>query len=241
MRVRRLVLAGTTVLAFAASAAFAPGAVASSHPSASLAAGHHGKLVASASAPLTGKCKTAFGTELPTVDGIIAWNDTSGTTFDEAGAADFRCGARSTKRARTIKQVTVNGYYGTAPTEQFNVTFYGNSTTDGSNEPDDSNVLCSYTNVTGSPSGGQYPEHATTVIPLPTKCIAKRGVNWVSVQNYDSAGPWYWEMQVEQQGNAPDWIDRHDVFGSGCTTWSNDRYLVDCLGYDYGDWMFVLN
>ena len=49
-------------------------------------------------------------------------------------------------------------------------------------------------------------------------------------------------MQVEQQCNGPDWIDRDDAFGSGCTTWSNDRYLVDCFGtYNYGDWMVVLN
>jgi hypothetical protein len=229
-------------LALAASAALPMGAGASiaSRPSASLAATHHGKAVAAVkTVPLAGKCGSAFGTELPTPDGLIAWNDTSGSGFDTAGAADVQC--RKRLRTRTIKQVTVNGYFGTAPTEQFNVTFYGNDGTNGSNEPDDSTIRCSYTNITGSPSGGQYPQHATTVIPLPTKCVLPRGTNWVSVQNYDAAGPWYWEMQVEQQGSAPDWIDRHDAFGSGCTTWSNDRYLVDCLGYNYGDFMVVLN
>jgi hypothetical protein len=221
--------------------AFTPGAGATSaaRPSASLAATHHGKTMAPGAVDngSKGKCGTEFGTELPTPDGIIAWNDTSGAAFDTAGAADVTC-TKKKLRLHTIKKVTVNGYFGTAPTEQFNVTFYGNSRT---NEPDDNTVICSYQNVTGGPSGGQYPTHATTVIPLSPKCVLPLGTSWVSVQNNDAAGPWYWEMQVEQQGSAPDWIDRHDLFGTGCTTWSNSRYLVDCLGYDYGDWMVKLN
>ena len=88
---------------------------------------------------------------------------------------------------------------------------------------------------------GNAVAHATTVIKLNKACVAKPGVNWVSVQNADSAGPWYWEMQNEQQGFAPDWRDVHDAFGSGCTTFNNGRYLVDCLGYPYGDWMFILH
>jgi hypothetical protein len=237
---RKLVLVGTTALALATSGAFASGAGASgaSHP-ASLAASLHGKAVASPKVILAGKCRTAIGSELPTPDGLIAWNDTSGTSFDTAGAADFRCGPNSTRRGRTIHQVTVNGYFGQVE-ELFNVTFYSNDPTNGSNEPADAGAYCTYTNVPGT-AGGQYPQHVTTVLTLPTRCIAKRGINWVSVQNNNSAGPWYWEMQVERPGSSPDWIDRHDAFGSGCTTWSNDRYLFDCLGFDYGDFMLVLN
>ena len=35
------------------------------------------------------KCGTGFGAELPTPDGLIAWNDTSGTGFNTGGGADF--------------------------------------------------------------------------------------------------------------------------------------------------------
>ena len=40
---------------------------------------------------MAGKCGSAFGTELPTPDGLIAWNDTSGGAFDTAGASDVKC------------------------------------------------------------------------------------------------------------------------------------------------------
>src|SRR5436190_1147690 len=53
------------------------------------------------------KCGTGFG---PTVnDGLIAWNDTTGTGFDEAGGADFTCTVKT-----KIKKVVVKGYFGTS-------------------------------------------------------------------------------------------------------------------------------
>ncbi len=238
MRVRTLVMAGVTTLALAASVAMSPGAIASASHPATLAAGFHGKAVAHPVAPLKGKCNTAFGSELPTPDGLIAWNDTTGTGFNTAGASDVKCGRK--KRTRTIGKVTVNGYFG-AVQELFNVTFYKNDPADGTSEPADNGIICSYTNLPGA-AGGQYPTHVTTVLTLPTKCLLPKGTSWVAVQNNDINGPWYWEMQVEQQGIAkPDWEDVNNLFGSGCTNWSNDRYLIDCLGYDYGDFMLVLN
>jgi hypothetical protein len=184
------------------------------------------------------KCGTAFGSELATPDGVIAWNDTSRAGFDEAGGAAVTCKGKAKKRS--IKTVSAYGYFGT-PTENFNVTFYGNSSTNGSNEPDDNNVICSYTNLSGA-AGGQYPTHVLTVLTLPTKCKLPKGLSWVAIQNSDPAGPWYWEMQNEQNAaQSPDWVDRHDAFGTGCTTFDNDRYLADCLGETYGGWMLELN
>jgi hypothetical protein len=239
MRIRTLVLVGVTSLALAVSPAFVPGAGASvsRRPTASLAAHHIGKVAAPNKVTATGKCKTAFGTPLATPDGLIAWNDGTGSGFDTAGAADFRCGKTSTKKQRTIKKVVVNGYFGDAGTSQFNVTFYKNL----NGEPNDNAVLCATQTVTGSPTGSSYPTNDTTTIALSNACVAKPGVNWVSVQILSAAGPWYWEMQQEQQGFAPDWRDVNDVYGTGCTTFNNGRYEVDCLGYDYGDWMFVLH
>jgi hypothetical protein len=237
MRVRTLVLVCTTALTLAASGVFVTGAGAatSKRPPVSLAAGHHGKVVAPHGVALTGKCKTAFGTPLATPDGIIAWND--GGSFDTAGAADFKCGKNTTKQQRTIKKVIVNGYFGDAGSSQFNVTVYKNK----AGEPDDSIApLCPTQTVTGTPTGSAYPTNDTTTITLTTKCVAKTSVNWIEVQVVSAAGPWYWEMQQERPGNAPDWRDGNDVYGSGCTTYQNGRHLFECLGYDYGDWMFVI-
>jgi hypothetical protein len=182
-----------------------------------------------------GACQTSFGKELPTVDGIIAWNDDSGTTFDTAGAADVMC-----LHSRKIATVKAYGYFGTAPTDTFHVTFYANDPENGSNEADDNNVLCDYPNLTGA-AGGEYPKHVKTVLTLKPACKLPAGQNWVAIQNVDSSQPWYWEMQDTSAGGAsPDWVDRHDWFESGCTTLDNDRYLVDCLGYVYADWMLVL-
>ena len=186
---------------------------------------------ANAGAP---KCGTGFGAKLPTPDGLISWNDTSGTGFDTGGGADFTCSAKT-----KVKQVWVKGYFG-ANQEQFNVTFYKNDGANGSDEANDGQVVCAYTGLLGT-AGGQYPTDKLTKLTLPTPCKVKPGHYWVEVQNNDSAGPWYWEMQNELQGTRADWVDRHDAFGSGCTTLDNDRYLVDCLGYSYPDFMLELH
>lgn len=181
-----------------------------------------------------GVCGTSFGPELPTPDGIISWNDTSGTGFDTSGAADVVCSDTT-----IVDGVQAYGYFG-APTETFHVTFYSNDPADGTNEPNDASVICDYPSLTGS-AGGQYPTAALTTLQLPNSCQLPPGESWVSIQNVDSAGPWYWEMQNTPGGvSAADWRDTNNVFGSGCTTFDNDEYLQDCLGYTYPDWMLVL-
>jgi hypothetical protein len=240
MRIRTFVLVGMTSLALAVSPAFVPGAGASvsKRPTVSLAAGHHGKVAAPHGTALTGKCKTVIGTPLSTPDGLIGWNDGTGTGYDTSGAADFKCGKATTRKARTIKTITVNGYFGDAGSSQFNVTFYRNK----NGEPNDTIApLCATQTVTGSPTGAQYPTNDTTLITLTTKCVARAGVNWISLQVLSPNGPWYWEMQNERPGFAPDWRDVNDSFGSGCTTYQNGRDLQSCLGYTYGDFMFVVH
>lgn len=182
-------------------------------------------------------CGTGFGNATATPDGIIAWNDTSGTSFDTGGGADFTCGV-TTK----VKTVSVRGYFGAA-TEQFNVTFYKNSGKHGSDEPNDAKVKCSYTGLVGA-AGGQYPTDVVTTLTLPGKgCKLKAGKYWVAVQNNNSAGPWYWMVQDATGGTTnADWIDRHGVFVTTCSTFNNDLYLANsqCLGYTYPDWMLAL-
>jgi hypothetical protein len=38
-----------------------------------------------------------------------------------------------------------------------------------------------------------------------------------------------------------DWDDVNNQFGSGCTTFDNNAYLQQCLGYTYPDFMLVLH
>jgi hypothetical protein len=179
-----------------------------------------------------GKCGTGFGPQLPTVDGLIAWND--GGAFDTAGAADVDCASPA-----KIKKIQVYGFFGAA-VETFNVTVHADSPTGGSNEPDDTTLVCGYTGLTGA-AGGQYPTHVKTKLKLSPKCSLPAGKSWISIQNVNAAGPWYWEMQDVIGGSViADWVDRGDAFGSGCTIFDNDRYLVDCLGYPYPDFMIKI-
>jgi len=231
---KMLLLAGAA--AFASSAALAGG---HTPLRASDVTGFHGvkaPVQTPAVNPKPPKCGTGFGPELPTPDGLIAWNDTSGTGYNTAGGADFTCAAKT-----KVKAVWVLGYNAPANPEQYNVTFYKNDGAGGSDEPNDAKAVCSYTAVPGA-GGGSYPTAVLTKLKLPTACKLKAGDYWVSVQDNDSAGPWYWEMTSQLGGTAQaDWDDQNNIFGSGCTTFDNNEYLQQCLGYTYPDYMLELH
>ena len=190
--------------------------------------------------PKTAKCGTQFGAKLPTPDGIISWNDTTGTQYDTGGAADFTCASRT-----KIKQVWVTGWDlgtgGGLHTDQFNITFYQNDPAGGSDEPNDSQVVCAYTGLPGDAGVNDY-DSVLTKLRLSKPCKFKAGKKyWVEVQNNNSAGPWYWEATSQLSGTQADWVDRNNMFGDGCATLNNNRYLVDCLGYTYPDYMIELH
>lgn len=183
-----------------------------------------------------GLCGTGFGSELPTPDGLVAWNDTSGTSFNTAGAADFTC-----KKKTKIKEVDVYGYNAPANPELYNVTIYANDPADGSDEANDgTTATCSYTGLSAE-GGGTYPTHTLSHIKLTKACKVGKGKYWVRVQNNDASGPWYWEMTSNLLGTKADWNDVNNVFGTGCTALDNDKYLSDCLGYTYPDYMLELH
>ena len=175
-----------------------------------------------------GKCGTAFGT--PIDDGIIS----GGGGNDVAGAADIDCAKK--KKQRTIKEVTVQGYFGDATSTNFDVTVYA----DKAGEPDDSKINCSASGV-GTPTGSAYPVADTTVITLASKCVAKKGTNWVSVQSTGGSA-WYWRTQTTAGGSFEgDWADTNNVFGTGCTTYQNGRDMESCIfGGDQGQNDFML-
>jgi hypothetical protein len=177
-----------------------------------------------------GACGTSFGAPPEPPDGIIAWNDGSGVSYDTAGAVDVVCSA-----VTYIQGVDVYGYFGDpSGTDQFHLTFWS-----GDSEPGGS--LCDYT-VPGA-SGGIYSDDLLTHLDISdTPCQLPAGVSWVSVQNVNPSQPWYWEVQDPRNGQyPPDFRDVHNVFASGCTTFPNTRYLQDCLGYSYGDFMLSLS
>ena len=239
MRVRNLTVVGLGVAALALSTMAVPASATSGAGVASHLASAGKAAAVTSTAPATTpaaiKCGQSFGTPTGTPDGIIAWNDTSGSGYDTADAVAVSC--TGGKKKRTIKKVSFKGYFGSTPTETYNINFYGNSP---SNEPDDSNVLCSY-QQTGA-GGGSYPTDAQTDITLTSKCKLPKGISWVAIQNFDASQPYYWEVQNEPNsgGILPDWRDVNDLFGSGCRSFSNTRYLIDCLGYDYLGFMLQL-
>ena len=154
----------------------------------------------------------------------------------EPDSADFTCASRS-----KIKQVWVTGWLDLATNpEPYNVTFYRNSGAGGSDEPDDSQIVCAYTGILAE-GGGSFPTPVLSHIKLPTKCKLKPGHYRVSVQNNDSARAWYWEVTSQLSGIQADWVDRNNKFGDGCTALDNDEYLSDCLGYTYPDYMLELH
>ena len=192
---------------------------------------HNNRAGEPAGAPV---CGTGFGDD-PWPDGLVSWNDTTGTGYNVGGAADFTCSAKT-----KVKQVWVTGWFGTNP-EQYNVTFYKNDPANGSDEANDGQVVCAYTDLLGAGDGG-YEGPVLTQLKLRTPCKLKAGKKyWVSVQNNDSAGPWYWEVTSKLSGAQADWVDRNNKFGDGCTTLNDNRYLVDCLGYTYPDYMLELH
>jgi hypothetical protein len=193
------------------------------------------KEVAASKEPRAALCGTVFGSELSTPNGVIAWNNLS--TYNNASGTDFTCAVKT-----KVKQVWVYGYDAPHNPELYNVTFYKSEKAKGSDlaEADDSKVVCSYTALSGA-GGGTYPTRVLTKLKLTTPCKFKPGHYWVSVQNNDATGPWYHEMTSTLQGTQADWIDVPNTYGSGCTTFDNNEYLSNCLGYTYPDWMLELH
>ena len=123
----------------------------------------------------TAKCGTGFGAELPTPDGIISWNDTTGSGYDTGGAADFTSFVKT-----KINQVWVKGFQGTDQ-EQFNLTFYQSDPAGSTGEPNDTQVVCAYTGLIGA-AVGFYGTVVLAKLKLPTPCEFKAGRKyWVTV------------------------------------------------------------
>jgi hypothetical protein len=185
-------------------------------------------------------CGTGFGAELPTPDGVISWNDTAGSGFDTSGAADFTCGG-STKTK--IKQVWVYGWeIVLVDPDQFNVTFYKNDPAGGSDEANDTRVVCAYTGLLGA-TGPGYGPPTLKKLKLPAPCEVKPGKYWVSVQNNNGEAVWYWEMSSMLQGAQGDWKDRHNEYATGCTAFDNEEYSEQCFFpyFQYPDFMLELH
>ena len=160
MRMRKLVLVGTTALALAASGALASGAgaSASTHPSASLAAvkavAHSSTGVHGVKSQLSGICGTAEGTW--TGDGITAQNGApTNPSLNTYGGKQVKC-----KGGAKVNTVVVDGYPNQAVDIKFNINVYKKTkafntlryTADP--QPNDAkSAICTYTDAPGTYGG----------------------------------------------------------------------------------------
>lgn len=206
---------GTATAAGASGASDSPSGVSATVGVAGAAAG---AAIASAAPDGRAKCQTAFGT--PAENGIIS----NAGSLESSGAADFKCGRDENRRGRTFKTVIVQGYFGDAGSTDFNVTVRKNA----GGEPSDTDTpICATTGV-GTPTGAQFPEFDTTRITLDSKCIAKKGTNWLEVQAV-TENAWYWRVQSDIGAKFPaDWKEA-GAFGTGCITYENGLTMEDCI------------
>lgn len=146
--------------------------------------------------------------------------------FDTHTAGDFKCpGATG---AFKIKKVSVIGQYfnGAGPADSVNVTIYNQT----GGEP--GSVKCSYKNL-------PYTNGPSFVIALPSACqVANGKAFWVEVQanmDFATGGQWGWELGTPADLKQADFKNPNDGFGTGCTQYQNDLYMIDCIPSLTGD------
>ena len=147
--------------------------------------------------------------------------------FDDLAADDFRVPAG---HVWSVRRVIVSGvhYQGPGPADSENVHFY----TSKKKLP---NALeKQFLGVVGSDSGGSFNIRLPSSVRLsggPSDGAGK--VYWLSVQatqDFSSAGQWLWEGALNDAGDADAWENPGDGFGTGCTSWADERA---CIG-DFG-------
>lgn len=112
-----------------------------------------------------------------------------------------------------VTHVDVAGVYTLGPADSVNVWFYEDSAGSPGTE------VCSYSNLGYSDPFGQS---GNLEIELSTECTLAAGTYWVSVQinmAFAVGGQWYWAEVATQFGNASQWQNPPDGFGTGCTTY----------------------
>jgi len=156
--------------------------------------------------------------------------ESSFDAYDSQGSDDFTVPDGAKWR---VKEVDVSGLYfnGPGPANSENVFIYK---ANAHGVP--GRLKAEFDNVSGSDDGvGDF------VINLGNGAKLKAGHYFVSVQanmDFGVGGEWGWSTRNTQVGSPAAWQDPGDGFGTGCTSWANER---DCLG-DVGgpDHMFTL-
>jgi hypothetical protein len=260
MRLRTIVLACTTTLALAASAAFAGGAGASTavHPSASLAAvkavAHSTTGVHGVKSPLHALCKTGEGTW--TNDGLTAQNGApTNPGLNTWGGKQVKC-----KDGASVNKVVVDGYPNQgASVNKFNINVYNVTkafnTARYTNDPqpnDAKSAICTYTDAKATFAAAGVTG-AQWTIKLPTTCtIGTKPVFFTIQADYDQAGgQWFWATQTTaDRPNEADWADTQNLFGLGCISFAKspsgsdvgaNKDAQDCIfGGDNGEKDFIM-
>ena len=140
--------------------------------------------------------------------------------FDNQLADDF-----TATDTWTIDQVVVTGTYSVAgPADGFNIYFYENNAGIPGTEVY-SELLAPYT----------YDGVSLFTITMVTPAVLPAGDYWVSVQcnmDFSVGGQWFWNQVDGSFGNAAQWQNPLDGFGTGCTTWQPVQTCIGAIGTD---------
>ena len=156
-----------------------------------------------------------YGT--PATDDTSQDFETAFDAYDNTAADDFVVPSGQTW---TINEVDAGGDVSIArpASPLFNVYIYQNN----GGQPG-TQVYSALSQTTGG-SGSDYN------VTLSSPAVLSAGSYWVSVQarwDFNTDGQWYWQNQAAQAGNATQWQNPGDGFGSGCTSWAD---MQTCLG-----------
>jgi len=151
--------------------------------------------------------------------GIVSQNfEPAFDIYDSQGADDFKCkqGAQGAA-GYTLKVITADGTYfnGSGPADSYNVTYYAGGGTPGAIQKTCANA--SYTDTGfGSPT-------------ITCKVTLSKGAHWVSVQanmDFSTGGEWGWNTNNTVRGNASQWENPGDGFGTGCVTYTTTTTCI---------------
>jgi hypothetical protein len=167
-------------------------------------------------------------------------------------ADDFACKGKKGKKTRLKKIDFIGLYYGThdGPADSFNVRIWRDDKDElASSEPDDTKEpVCEYLEhaYKGLGKGSLDPTHGRIKFGAddPPCKVKNRKTYWLEIQAVmaiGQGGQFGWELgDLPRIGANSDWRNPDDTYSTRCTTYSNDRSMASCIGFN-GNPLFTVN
>ncbi|MGA9343392.1 MAG: hypothetical protein WBV61_13790, partial [Rhodanobacteraceae bacterium] len=161
--------------------------------------------------------------------GIISQNFTSTTadTYNAAVADDF---VVTDAAGWTVNQVNFAGIYfnGSGPADSFDIAIYADNGGFPAAAP-----TCTYTGLSYTASGSAFS------VPLSSGCSLDQGTYWLSVvanMSFSAGGEFGWDTfePATVPGEAAEFQNPSDFFGTGCTTWTNIQTCITAASSSAG-------